>query len=160
MVSRTSCWGSLTRRRRRRTWSKRVKMAVFAPMPSAKVRTATVVKPGVRASMRKVYFRSRRTVSSQPRMVTRRVASLAVLVTGNPQATRGKDEESYQKFDESTKRFVDCCGEFIAKKWRKEFRRKWRGLAEGAELSRRWLWLPYECPGLRPFAGKRRRRGR
>ena len=54
-------------------------------------------------------------------MVRRRVASLAVLVTGTPQATRGKDEESYQKFDESTKRFVDSREELIAKKWRKQF---------------------------------------
>src|SRR6266571_6108941 len=160
MVSKTSCCGSLTGRSRNKTWSKRVKMAVFAPMPRARVSTATAVKPGVRANMRKVYFRSRRTVSSQPRMVTRRVASLAVLVTGKPQATRGKDEESYQKFDESTKRFVDCCGEFIAKKWRKEFRRKWRGLTEGAELSRRWLWLLVECPRFPIFAQKRRQRGR
>ena len=59
-------------------------MAVFAPMPRARVRTATAVKPGVRASMRKVYFKSRRTVSRQPVTVMRRVASLADMVTGTP----------------------------------------------------------------------------
>src|SRR6266851_274508 len=100
MVSRTSCWGSLTGRRRNKTWSRRVKMAVLAPMPRARVRTATAVKPGVRASMRKVYFRSRRTVSSQPMTVRRRAASLPVLVTGTPRVARGKDEESGEKFDE------------------------------------------------------------
>src|SRR5713226_7314026 len=100
MVRRTSCWGSLTGRRRRRTWSRRVKMAVLAPMPRARVRTATAVKPGVRASMRKVYFKSRRTVSSQPMKFIRRVASLPILVTGTPRAARGKDEESGEKFDE------------------------------------------------------------
>src|SRR5205823_1822459 len=75
-------------------------MAVLAPMPRARVRTATAVKPGVRASMRKVYFKSRRTVSSEPMTVMRRVASLPVLVTGTPRAARGKDEESSEKFDE------------------------------------------------------------
>jgi hypothetical protein len=41
------------------------------------------------------------------------------LVTGVPRAARGKDEESGEKFDESTKRYVDFWREFIAKKWRK-----------------------------------------
>src|SRR5713101_2464511 len=104
MVRKTSCCGSLTGRRRRRTWSRRVKMAVLAPMPRARVRIATAVKPGVRASMRKVYLRSRRTVSSQPAKVRLRAASLAVLVTGIPRATGGKDEESWEKFDEISRR--------------------------------------------------------
>src|SRR5437667_8451806 len=100
MVSRTSCCGSLTGSSRNKTWSRRVKMAVFAPMPRARVRTATAVKPGVRASMRKVYFKSRRTVSSQPMTVMRRVASLADMVTGHLRVARDKDEEIGEKFDE------------------------------------------------------------
>src|SRR5882724_7837799 len=120
MVSRTSCWGSLTGRRRNRTWSRSVKMAVFAPMPRARVRTATAVNPGVRASMRKVYLRSRRTVSSQPVKVRRRAEALAGVVKGHLRIARGKDEKNFQKFDKSTKRFVDCWQEFIAKKWRRQ----------------------------------------
>src|SRR6267378_150056 len=100
MVSRTSCCGSLTGSSRNKTWSRRVNIAVFAPMPSAKVRTATAVKPGERASMRKVYFKSRRTVSSQPMTVMRRVASLADMVTGHLRIARDKDEEIGEKFGE------------------------------------------------------------
>ena len=37
---------SSTGRSRSRTWSSRVKMAVLAPIPRARVRTATAVKPG------------------------------------------------------------------------------------------------------------------
>src|ERR1700756_4119817 len=106
MVSKTSCWGSFTGSRRNNTWSRSVKMAVFAPMPRASVRTATAVKPGVRASMRKVYLRARRTVSSQPVKVRRRAGALAGAVKGHLRITRGKDEENFQKFDKSTKRFV------------------------------------------------------
>src|SRR5260370_2743073 len=108
-------------------------MAVLAPMPRASVRTDTTGKPGVWASMRKVYLRSRRTVSSQPRMVRRRRPSWTVLVTGNPRAARGKDEESYQKFDESTKRFVDSWKGIYSKEMAKTVRRKGRGLAAGGE---------------------------
>src|SRR5712691_2672684 len=100
MVSRTSCCGSLTGSSRNKTWSRRVKMAVFAPMPSARVRTATAVKPGECASMRKVYFKSRRMVSSQSMTVMRRVASLADMVTGTPPGARDKDEEIGEKFGE------------------------------------------------------------
>src|SRR6202140_3829933 len=103
MVSRTSCCGSLTGRSRNKTWSRRVNIAVFAPKPNARVRTPTAVKPGERASMRKVYFKSRRTVSSQPMKFIRRVASLPILVTGTPRAARGKDEGSGEKFDEIEK---------------------------------------------------------
>lgn len=35
-----------------------LKMAVFAPMPSASVNSATAVNPGLRASMRMPYFTS------------------------------------------------------------------------------------------------------
>src|SRR6266849_395659 len=120
MVSRTSCWGSLTGSKRNKTWSRSVKMAVFAPMPRARVRTATAVKPGVRASMRKVYLTSRRTVSSQPVKVRRRVVSWADAVKGHLRIARGKEEESFQKFDKSTKRFVDSWWGFKAQKWRKQ----------------------------------------
>jgi len=34
------------------------KMVLFAPIPSASVRTATAVNPGLRNSMRKAYLRS------------------------------------------------------------------------------------------------------
>src|SRR5271170_8272025 len=64
MVRRTSSWGFLTGRRRRRIWSRRVKMAVFAPMPRARVRMAITVKPGVRARVRRAYLKSRNAVSS------------------------------------------------------------------------------------------------
>ncbi len=53
----------------------------------------------------------------------------------NPRAARGKDEEGYQKFDESTKRFVDSWRELIAKKWRKQFE---ENPVKGEKLSRRW----------------------
>src|SRR6266478_7476622 len=77
-------------------------MAVLAPMPRASVRTATAVKPGVRASMRKVYLRSRRTVSSQPARFIGRGASLALLVTGTPprslEVETRKEGKSLMKF--------------------------------------------------------------
>src|SRR5580700_396858 len=41
--------------RRRTTASTTLKIAVFAPMPRAKVRTATAVKPGLFASIRQPY---------------------------------------------------------------------------------------------------------
>src|ERR1700742_1167834 len=62
MVSMTRLCGSFTGRRRRRTWFSSVKMAVFAPMPSASVSTATRVNPGVRRKVRRAKFRSRRNV--------------------------------------------------------------------------------------------------
>src|SRR5271155_4954077 len=51
-----------------RIWSRRVKMAVFAPMPRARVRMATAVKPGVRARVRRAYFRSRKAVSIEAKI--------------------------------------------------------------------------------------------
>jgi len=45
--------------------SRRVKMAVLAPMPRARVSTAIVVKPGVRARVRRAYLKSRNAVSSE-----------------------------------------------------------------------------------------------
>src|SRR5882762_5076331 len=129
MVSRTSCWGSLTGRRRNRTWSRSVKMAVFAPMPRARVRTATAVKPGVRASMRKVYLRSRRTVSSQPVKVRRRTEGLTGVVKGHLRIARGKDEESFRKFDKRKKKIGESLWEFITKKWGKRLQEKGGGWA-------------------------------
>jgi len=70
---------------------------VFAPMPRARVRTATAVKPGVRASMRKVYFKSRRTVSSQSMKFIRRAALLPILVTGPPGQLEVKTKKSCKK---------------------------------------------------------------
>ena len=43
-------------------------MAVFAPIPSASVRTATTTKPGLRRSARRLNFRSRAVVSITPIM--------------------------------------------------------------------------------------------
>src|SRR5438094_10201803 len=43
---------------RRRMVLTKLKMAVFAPMPSASVSTATVVKPGFFSSWRKANFKS------------------------------------------------------------------------------------------------------
>src|SRR5215472_258506 len=64
MVRRTSSLGFFTGRRRRRIWSRRVKMAVLAPMPRARVRIAMAVKPGVRPRVRREYLRSRQVESS------------------------------------------------------------------------------------------------
>src|SRR5713101_501785 len=130
MVSRTSCWGSLTGRRRSKTWSRRVKMAVFAPMPRARVRTATAVKPGVRTSMRKVYFKSRRAVSSQPMMVRWRVASLAVLVTGTP----GQLEVKTKKATKSLMKVRKDSWTETENKRRTLFSRPWHDPTSGRNL--------------------------
>ena len=50
--STTSCEGSRADKERSITASIRLKMAVFAPMPSASVSTATAAKPGLFASIR------------------------------------------------------------------------------------------------------------
>src|SRR5882724_1944079 len=68
MVSRTRLCGSLTGRRRSNTWSSNVKIAVFAPMPSAKVSTATTVNPGLRRKVRSAYCKSRTPVRHAPIM--------------------------------------------------------------------------------------------
>jgi hypothetical protein len=47
------------------TASIRPKIAVFAPIPSASVQTATVAKPGLRESDRNAYRRSRTMLSSE-----------------------------------------------------------------------------------------------
>src|SRR5207244_12255102 len=52
-----SCWGFLTGMARRRTESISWKMAVLAPMPSARVRTEMMVKPGLRRRSRKAWRR-------------------------------------------------------------------------------------------------------
>src|SRR5688572_12251983 len=59
-----SCWGARMGSVRSRTASTRLKIAVFAPIPSASVTRAAVVKPGVRRSDRAAYFTSRQRVSS------------------------------------------------------------------------------------------------
>src|SRR5271168_4915847 len=65
--------GSSTGSGFRNTASVRVKMAVLAPMPSASDSTATNVNPGLRASVRKPYFRSCRSWSIS---VSRRMIAL------------------------------------------------------------------------------------
>src|SRR3989441_8583545 len=57
-LSKTSCSGFLTGSILSSTTSIRLKIAVFAPMPSASVSTATAVKPGFFSSWRKANFRS------------------------------------------------------------------------------------------------------
>src|SRR5439155_13772382 len=52
-----SSWGFLTGMARRRTESMSWKMAVLAPMPSARVRTEMMVKPGLRRRRRKAWRR-------------------------------------------------------------------------------------------------------
>src|SRR5260221_6460947 len=52
-------WGFLTGMVRRRMESMSWKMAVLAPIPRARVRTATKVKPGLRRRNRKAWRRSR-----------------------------------------------------------------------------------------------------
>src|ERR1700730_18376760 len=70
-------------------------------MPNARVRMAMAVKPGVRASMRKEYCKSRTTVSSQLLTRVRRRSSLAI-GTGTPRlAPRGTDEKRGKNFDEN-----------------------------------------------------------
>ena len=54
----TSRSGSFTGSRRNSTWSMSVKIAVLAPMPRARVRITTSVKPGLLASVRSAYRRS------------------------------------------------------------------------------------------------------
>src|SRR5215217_720325 len=54
----TSSSGFLTGSFRRTIWSMRVKMAVFAPIPSANERIATVEKTGLRRSPRNANRRS------------------------------------------------------------------------------------------------------
>src|SRR3989442_1207194 len=158
MVRRTSCWGSLTGRSRSRTWSRRVKMAVLAPMPRARVRTATAVKPGVRASMRKEYFKSRRTVSSQPMKFIRRGPSLPILVTGDP----GQLEVKTKKFAKSLikVRKDSWILEIVFGEVKTKVSREYGQSSQRTRSSRRWLWLPYERPGFRLFAERKRRRGR
>src|SRR5438552_17211094 len=184
MVSSTSCCGSLTGRSLNKTWSRSVKIAVFAPMPRARVRTATAVKPGVRASMRKVYFRSRSTVSSQPMMFMRRGPCLTVLVTETPgqlEVKTNKVEKNLTKFRvkewgsrlDSVPKPGDRRQTFTLGQGSDEVLRsgrqttKRRKLPKGCRdlasvrnlLSRRWLWQPCECQGLPLYAEKRRRRG-
>src|SRR5260370_1057215 len=45
MVSSTNCCGFFTGSSRNKTWSSRVKIAVFAPIPNAKVTAATAANP-------------------------------------------------------------------------------------------------------------------
>src|SRR2546422_4129965 len=62
--SRTRRWGSPYGSGRRRTALTALKIAVFAPMPSASVRTATRVKPGFLTSIRRAKRRSWRSAST------------------------------------------------------------------------------------------------
>ncbi len=54
----TSCSGFGNESGRKSTVSTTLKMALFTPIPSARVRTATMVKPGDFRSMRKAYLKS------------------------------------------------------------------------------------------------------
>src|SRR5215469_11376174 len=76
MVRRTSSLGFFTGRRRRRIWSRRVNIAVLAPMPRPRVRIAMAVKPGVRPRVRREYLRSRQMDSSDSISALFSVASL------------------------------------------------------------------------------------
>src|SRR5207249_2307044 len=58
LLRNTSSCGRSTGSNRSRTVSTRLKIAVFAPMPSASVSTATAVKPGFFSNWRKANFRS------------------------------------------------------------------------------------------------------
>src|SRR5216684_3043122 len=55
ILGNTSCWGSLTGNSLSRTALTKLKIAVFAPIPSASVSTATAVNPGFLLSMRRPY---------------------------------------------------------------------------------------------------------
>jgi hypothetical protein len=61
-LSSTTMWttrdGSLKGRPRRNKSFIKLKIAVFAPMPSASVTTAMIVNPGVLASVRSAYLKS------------------------------------------------------------------------------------------------------
>src|SRR5215469_8096882 len=57
-----------------------LKMAVFAPMPSASVRTVTAVKPGFFPSMRAAYRRSCQMVSI---FIARRLRGGEIHITGS-----------------------------------------------------------------------------
>src|SRR5580692_5162761 len=91
MVRRTSSWGFLTGRRRRRIWSRRVKMAVLAPMPRARVRMAMAVKPGVRASVRRAYLKSRNAVSSEAIVFISRGLSFSKRFDDNHEYALGRE---------------------------------------------------------------------
>ncbi len=68
MVSSTNCCGFFTGSSRNKTWSSRVKIAVFAPIPNAKVSAATAANPRLRRSVRSAYPKSRPTISTHPRV--------------------------------------------------------------------------------------------
>src|SRR5688572_16577588 len=72
-VTRTSCFGSLTGSSRSSTWSTSVKMAVFAPIPSAIDRMATAVNTGA---------------LRRPRHAYRMSASTCVMTEGPPELPR------------------------------------------------------------------------
>ena len=57
-VTKTSSSGFLTGSERNSSVLMTLKMAVFAPMPSARVSTATAVKPGFFSNWRKANLRS------------------------------------------------------------------------------------------------------
>jgi hypothetical protein len=65
--TRTSCSGFGNGSGRSSTASTTLKMAVFAPMPKASVKTTTAVNPGFFQSIRSPYRTSRRRVISSPR---------------------------------------------------------------------------------------------
>src|SRR3974377_1594118 len=55
----TSCLGAFTGSSRRVSWSRSVKMAVFAPIPRARESTATRANMGLRSRVRQASFRSK-----------------------------------------------------------------------------------------------------
>ena len=75
----TSRSGSSTGRSRRRTWSIRVKIAVLAPMPRARVSTTTRVKAGFFTNARRA---SRRSCSRS-----------SIVILQGPRAVLGPDLE-------------------------------------------------------------------
>src|SRR6266550_7249055 len=78
--------GSLNGNGRSNTASTTLKMAVFAPMPSASVSTATAVKPGFFSNWRKANFRS---------FITQRLhrIDLRCTASGNPRREQPREDE-------------------------------------------------------------------
>src|SRR6266478_976051 len=68
MVSSTNCCGFFTGSSRSKTWSSKVKIAVFAPIPSAKVSAATAANPRLRRKVRSAYPKSRPTTPIHSRI--------------------------------------------------------------------------------------------
>src|ERR1700722_13269866 len=101
-TTRTTREGSRKASGRRRTPLTTVKIAVFAPMPRASVRTATAAKPGFLISIRTPYFKSCRIVFIQFSLCNTRTSCNVLLVSQRDQridargAARGEITGGYR----------------------------------------------------------------